>query len=327
MVYYTQGKYSEASHSFREALKLKPSLSKAEHFLGMSEAKSGRLPEALPILEKAFKNPADYEWRQQTGLLLIEIYSARMELDKALDILRTLQKSYPSSPEVLYIAYRIHSELGAKAVSGLVRADPDSARLHQVTAELLESEGDFPRAIEQYRRAAEVDPKLPGIHRALAVAILNSGRDEASRLEAQKQLELELAANPADAHSEYQLGEIYWGRYQYSEAVKHFARAVELLPNFVDALIALGKGWTAQGQPETALDFLRKAVEFDPENEVAHYRLAHVYRKLGRNFEAEQELALFKKYREASASIGAIYRQVQRNPVIGQTVESAQPPK
>src|SRR5439155_20096781 len=179
VVYYTQGKYSEASHSFREALKLKPSLSKAEHFLGMSEAKSGRLPEALPILEKAFKNPADYEWRQQTGLLLIEIYSARMELDKALDILRTLQKSYPSSPEVLYIAYRIHSELGAKAVSGLVRADPDSARLHQVTAELLESEGDFPRAIEQYRRAAEVDPKLPGIHRALAVAILNSGRDEA----------------------------------------------------------------------------------------------------------------------------------------------------
>jgi len=95
----------------------------------------------------------------------------------------------------------------------------------------------------------------------------------------------------------------------------------------VDALIALGKGWTAQGQPETALDFLRKAVEFDPENEVAHYRLAQVYRKLGRNFEAEQELALFKKYREASASIGAIYRQVQRNPVIGQTVESAQPPK
>src|SRR5436190_399175 len=103
VVYYTQGKYSEASRSFREALKLKPSLSKAEHFLGMSEAKSGRLQEARPILERAFKDPTNYEWRQQTGLLLIEIYSARMESDKALDILRTLQKSYPSSPEVLYI--------------------------------------------------------------------------------------------------------------------------------------------------------------------------------------------------------------------------------
>src|SRR5947208_15919939 len=115
----------------------------------MSEAKSGRLPEALPILEKAFKNPADYEWRQQTGLLLIEIYSARMELDKALDILRTLQKSYPSSPEVLYMASPIHSESGATAVSGLVRADPAAARLQQVTAALLGSEGACPRTSEQ----------------------------------------------------------------------------------------------------------------------------------------------------------------------------------
>jgi tetratricopeptide (TPR) repeat protein len=326
VVYYTQAKYSEASQAFREALKLKPSLSKAEHFLGMSEAKRGNLQEALPILEKAFKNPTDDEWRQQTGLLLIEIYSTKLDWDKTLDVLRALQKSFPSNPEILYIAYRIHSELGSKAISGLVKVDSNSARLHQVTAELLESEGDFPRAVEQYRKAAEIDPKLPGIHRALAVALLNTGRDESTLQKAHKQLEVELAANPADAHSEYQVGEIYWGKFQREEAMKHFTRAVELLPNFVDALIALGKGWNSQGQPGKALASLQKAVQIDPENEVAHYRLAQAYRKLGKNLEAEQELTLFTKYREASASIGAIYRQVQRNPVIGQTIESAQSP-
>jgi tetratricopeptide (TPR) repeat protein len=321
VVYYIQGKYSEASQAFQQSLKLKPTLSKAENFLGLIKARTGHIDEALPLLEKSFKNPADDEWRQQTGLLLIEIYSSKTEFYRALDVVRTLEKTYPSNPEILYVAYRIYSELGAKAVSALVRAAPNSARLHQVTAELLESEGDFPRAVEQYRKALEMDPKLPGIHRALGVALINIAQTEASFLEAQKHFEIELAANPTDAHSEYQLGEIYWGRYQHDLARKHFTRAVELRPSFADALIGLGKVLVSQGQPDKALTYLQEAVRIDPENEVAHYRLAQAYRKLGRNQDAEQELALFKKLREASASIGAIYRQVQRNPVIGQTIE------
>ena len=52
----------------------------------------------------------------------------------------------------------LHSDLGARAVAALVKAAPGSARLHQLTAELLESEGDFPRAVDQYRKALEIDP-------------------------------------------------------------------------------------------------------------------------------------------------------------------------
>lgn len=327
VVYFGQGKYAQASQSFQEALKLKPLLSRAENFLGLSEAKRGHVDLALPLLERSFKHSTDDEWRQQTGLVLIEIYSARLDLDRALEVARSLQRAFPSNPEILYIAYRIHSQMGAKAVSDLVRSAPDSARLHQLTAELLESSGDFPRAVEQYRKALEIDPKLPGIHRALGVAILNSSQDETSHREAQTHFELELAVNPGDAHSEYQLGEIQWARYRYEEALKHFARAVEFRPNFVDALIALGKAWTAQGQPERALMHLEKAVRIDPENEVAHYRLALAFRKLGKSQEADRELALFKQLRDASSAIGVIYRQVQRNPVIGQTTESVQAPE
>jgi tetratricopeptide (TPR) repeat protein len=326
VVYYSQGKYSEASKSFREALKLKPSLSNAEGFLGICEAKSGQIEEALPRLERAFKNTREEALHQQIGLQLIEVYHARRDFNKALDVLRSLQQAYPSNPEILYIAYRIHSDLGAKTLSDLVKSAPNSARLHQVTAELLESEGDFPRAIEQYRRAIEVDPKLSGIHHALGVAILHSSRDEASRLQAQREFELELAVNPGAAHSEYQLGEVYWLGSHPEEALKHFTRALELQSSFVDAQIALGKVWISQGQPAKALTFLQQAVRIDPENEVAHYRLAEAYRKLGRNQEGAAEMALFKKLREASSSIASIYRQVQQTPITAQTVEATELP-
>lgn len=324
VVYYMQHRYLEASKEFREALKLKPPLATAENLLGMSMARTGRMREALPLLEKSFQGSGDRQFRQETGLLLLQVYDALRRSDQGLDVLRVLEREYPSSPEVLYTAYRMHSGLASKAVAGLVQAAPDSARVHEVAGELLESEGDFPHAAEQYRLALQKDPDLAGGHRALGLALMNASADDSSLSKAQKEFELALAADPGDAHSEYQLGEISWRRHQPEEALRHYSRAAELRPAFTDALIALGKLRTFQGQPEKALPLLQEAIRIDPNNEVAHYRLAQAYRKLGQAGPAEQELAEFRKIREASASISAIYQQVQRKPITGQTIESSE---
>lgn len=321
---YMQHRYAEASAEFGEALRLKPSLATAENFLGLSLARTGRMQEALPLLEKSFRGSGDRQFREETGLLLLQVYDALRRSDQGLDVLRVLEREYPSSSEVLYTAYHWHSSLASKALAGLVQAAPDSARVHEVAGELLESEGDFPHAAEQYRIALQMDPGLAGGHRALGLALMNTSPDDASLSKAQKEFELALAADPGDAHSEYQLGEISWRRRQPEEALRHYSRAAELRPDFTDALIALGKLRTFQGQPEKALPVLQEAIRIDPGNEVAHYRLAQAYKKLGRAGPAEQELAEFRKLRKASASISAIYQQAQRKPITGQTIESSE---
>jgi tetratricopeptide (TPR) repeat protein len=293
-VYYIQRKYPQASAEFEAALKLKSSLVKAEDLLGISEARSGHFEKALPLLEKTFKRPGENELRQEAGILLIELFKALLKPEKARETLDTLRQAYPTSPEVLYAAYRMYSDMAGNALSGLVRAAPDSARLHQVAGELLESEGDFPRAVEQYQKALEKDSFLTGIHRALGVARMNASQDEASLLKAQQEFEEELAIDPDDAHSEYQLGEIFWRKHQADEALKHYARAVQLRPNFVDALVALGKVWTFQERASEAIKVLQQAVTIDPANEVAHYRLAQAYHKLGQATESANELAQFR---------------------------------
>jgi len=323
-VYYIQRKYPQASAELEAALKLKPSLVKAQSLLGMSEARSGNFEKALPLLEKCFKRERENEFRQEAGMLLIELYTASLMPDKALETQLALQQAYPSNPEVLYSAYRIYSDLAGRALSDLVRAAADSARLHQVAGELLESEGNFPGAVEQYQKALDKGPGLTGIHRALGVALLNASQDNAAILRAQKEFELELAMDPDDAHSEYELGEIYWRKHQPDEAVKHYSRAVHLRRNFTDALLALGKVWVFQGQADQALPVLREAAGIDPNSEVAHYRLAQAYRKLGQATESERELAQFRRLREASTSLGVIYQQVQRKPITEQTIESVQ---
>jgi Tfp pilus assembly protein PilF len=87
-------------------------------------------------------------------------------------------------------------------------------------------------------------------------------------------------------------------------------------------LVALGKVWTSQDRAQEAANVLREAVKIDSGNEVAHYRLAQAYHKLGQNTESEKELAEFRKLREASASLSVIYQQVQRKPITEQTIES-----
>ena len=320
VIFYSRGEYQEAADCFRKAVTYKPSLKRAEALLGIALVRSGRLDEAVPLLEKSMRQPPDRDLGKQAGLLLLEAFHKLGKLDKALDIARELLSDDPQDADLLYHVYRLHSELGSRAVAALAKEGAGSARLHQVTAELLESQGDYLQAVDQYRRATQKDPSLPGIHRALAVALLNASPGGTARSEARRELEIEIGANPVDFHSIYELGEIEWSEGRFAEARKRFARAIELQPEFVDALIALGKAATRQGDAEGALPHLEKAVRLAPDNEVARYRLSQAYRRLGREEDAVRELARFEALREESSAIAEIYRQVLRKPVTGQTV-------
>src|SRR5262244_2830517 len=98
----------------------------------MSEARQGHVREAIAPLASGFAGAPSDEWRLQGGLMLADLYRATLEGDKAIEVARALERSYPRNPDVLYLVYRLHSEQGARAVAALVKAAPDSARLHQV---------------------------------------------------------------------------------------------------------------------------------------------------------------------------------------------------
>jgi tetratricopeptide (TPR) repeat protein len=320
-VYYAQAQYAEASNAFRKALHLQPGLRGAAAFLGMSEARQGRWEEAMPLLEEGFRDPLNKQWKLEAGLLLAEAYQRTAEPTKLQATLDALERDFPDNAEVLYITYRIHSTQAARAVANLVKSAPESARLRQITAELLEAEGDFAGAVAEYRNALEIEPKLPGARRALGVALMNKANDAAARAEAQTLFTQELALNPGDPLSEYQLGELMWIANRPADALKRFERAIELQPAFPDALVAAGKVLIALGRPSEAIARLTRAVALDPSSEVAHYRLAQALQKTGDRARAEQELAEFRKLRAAMESLRGIYRQIQENRITAQRVE------
>jgi tetratricopeptide (TPR) repeat protein len=225
--------------------------------------------------------------------MLVQLDYELGKLDDALNVATAMEKLAPDDPDVLYIVYRAHSALAARALTSLAKVGPNSARLHEVLGESHASDSDFVGAISEYEKALAIDPALPGVHFELGEAILRNKVDEDSRARAEKQFAAALVENPNDAHSEYELGEIAFLRSHWQEALQHYSRATQLQPTLVDAQVAQGKVLAQLGQPEEALKHLLEAVRLDPDNASAHYRLSQVYRALKRDDDARREMAAF----------------------------------
>jgi tetratricopeptide (TPR) repeat protein len=294
LIAFAGANYEAAAADLRAALKIRPSMWNAQAFLGLSEMRLGANSEARQSLESAFAHLEDKNLRIRVGTALVQLDYEAGTMENAVNTATTLEKLAPEDPDVLYIVYRTHAALAERALSTLAKADPNSARLHEVLAESHATDGDFPNAISEYEKALAIDPALPGVHFELGQAILRNKTDEESRQRAEQQFQAALAENPYDAHSEYELGEIDSLRSNWQDALQHYSRAAQLQPNMVDAQVGMGKVLTQLGQPDEAIKHLQEAVRLDPDDASAHYRLAQVYRALKRDEDAQREMNAFR---------------------------------
>jgi tetratricopeptide (TPR) repeat protein len=96
-----------------------------------------------------------------------------------------------------------------------------------------------------------------------------------SRQQLRRQLEI-ATNNPRDADAHYQLGLIFERRRQFSEAIAHFERAIEIDPREADAHLQLGRLARGQGRFEEAARELKTAAAIDDK-----LATSEVWRELG----------------------------------------------
>src|SRR5436305_6273674 len=162
-----------ATQDLRQAVAAKPSLARAEALLGMCEKRLGDRA-AQKTLDKAFSQVTDLKLRIQVGLELSDLYQRNGDLEHVASVMGALVGLNPESPDILYFAQRTYSELADDTLNKLAVVAPGSGRMQQVIAERLVNGGDLKGAIEHYRKALELDPRLPGVRYELSEAILES---------------------------------------------------------------------------------------------------------------------------------------------------------
>jgi Tfp pilus assembly protein PilF len=308
---FFQGDYTNAIPELREALKLRPTLSKIQALLGIGEKRTGDFNAARRDLEEAFPKVQDEKIRIETGMELIEIYSGTENLDKSAAVVSDLRKQDPTNEAVLYTSYRIYSDLAAESLLSLSVVNPNSARLHQAMAHELAKRGNAAEAIENYRAALKIDPQLPGLHFELA-EMLSTLSTTQGRQEAEKEYEAAWEANPSDEQAECRLGDIALQKDDLKEAGQRYSRALQLQPNDPEANIGLAKVFMTMDQPQKAEPFLQQALKLDPTSVLAHFRLSAVYRQTGRPADAKHELEEYQKYKEMKDKLRTIYSDLHK---------------
>jgi tetratricopeptide (TPR) repeat protein len=290
--------YEEAVREIRTAQKLKPGLPRLDSLLAMSLSELGSYKEALPGLEKAFRQSTDPEIKRMCGLQLMRSYTGLQRDDDAVKVALELNRVYANDPEVLYYTGKVYGNYAFLTIRKLAQDAPNSVWRHLAAAEAYESQGSYNEAIGEYRAVLTMDPGRLGIHYRIGRTLLAQSHQTGAQTntdEARKEFEQELQLDPRNGNANYEIGEIYRKAGQLDQAKQYFERALQYYPDFEEAQLGLAAVLMAQQKPEEALPHLKAAIALNADDEVSWYRLAEVERALGDKSAQQNALAQFRK--------------------------------
>jgi tetratricopeptide (TPR) repeat protein len=164
-----RGNHKQAVARFRDAIALQPAYGPSHLLLGVSLLALGRTSEALRELKQAARLMPE---QPQAHLQLARAHEASEDWLAAVEELQKLVELAPREPEYSYQLARAWTKLSGWSYQQIERVNPKSARLQQGLGQEYAIQEKYDLALDAYKRAAALDPKLPEVHLAMAVILL-----------------------------------------------------------------------------------------------------------------------------------------------------------
>ena len=175
---------------------------------------------------------------------------------------------------------------------------PDDADAFYYLGRLHFSTDNAVAALAAFQRAIALDPSSVRAHNQLGQTYEALGRPADAERAYLQAIEQERNQLKKSEWPYYNLGLLYLNSGRSEDAIAYFHQALACNPAFPEAKIKLAVALSNQKLPNEALKLLEEAVKIDPRNAEAHYRLALLLSKTGKQEEAQEHFALFQKYRK-----------------------------
>jgi tetratricopeptide (TPR) repeat protein len=299
--------YAQAAPLFDEALTLEPDSPSLLLDYARTALVLGDLGHARTLATEFIqKYPGDREKLAQAhqvlGRTLLKLnrnQDARKELEAAV----ALDPTFPNGYDLAVACLDQDDEKCAVQIFGeMEKSFGDKPEIHMAFGRAY-GDSDFqPRAITEFRRAIEEDPRLPGAHYLLAAVLLATGDDESHVEGAETELNRELVISPRDSMTYAALGKIAATRNNYPEAETYLKKAILLGPQDPDAYLYLGQVYFATNRSAEAEAALRQCIRLTTDVsrnryqvQKAHFLLGRIMMQKGQQDEAHAEMAISRE--------------------------------
>ena len=282
------GHFEEAIVEYQKALEVQPGNLPVRLNLALAYYKAAEISQAAAELERVLEQRRD----RQPVLLLADCYLRLGENKKVIDLLSPLEQETPDDKALDYtlgtaLVRDGQTARGELLVDRILR-DGDSAEGRLLMGESKLLANDFAGALEELKKALEINPQLPGVNGYYGVALAGTGDNAGAEAAFRK----ELASNPNDYSANFQLGKLLKVDEHYAESRRCFERALGLRPHAPPARYQLALLDLQNGQAEQARATLESLIRENPQDVEAHISLATAYYRLKRKEDGNKQRAI-----------------------------------
>ena len=299
--------YAQAAPLFDEALALEPDSPSLLLDCARTALLQGDLAHANTLATQFIrKYPGSREQLAQAhqllGRALLKLnrnQEARKELEAAVALDPTFANGYDLAVACLDLddekcAVRIFDEME--------KSFGDSPEIHMAFGRAY-GDSDFqPRAVTEFKRAIEENPRLPGAHYLLASVLLATGGDESHVEGAEAELKKELVISPHDSMTYAALGKIAATSNNYPQAETYLKKAILLGSQSPDAYLYLGQIYSDTNRSAEAEAALRECIRLTTDVsrnryqvQKAHFLLGRILMKKGQQDAAHAEMDIARE--------------------------------
>jgi tetratricopeptide (TPR) repeat protein len=151
-------------------------------------------------------------------------------------------------------------EMASERVERALAINPQHAGAYVVRGSLWLTDGNLVQALEDLKKAVELDPSSLRAWGLVATCYFLEGEEE-KFAEVERQV---LALNPHAAPFFHTIGKAIESKFRYQEVVRFCERAVALDPDYWPAYVTLGINSLRTGDEERGREYVKKAREKDP---------------------------------------------------------------
>ncbi len=290
---YNLGRFSEAIAILEKGLALQPDMAPAEVMLGASYFETGDPAKALPPLQRGVQAFPDDRFARLT---LTRTLAALGRRDDAMTELRTLVNRDPKDQEAWYLLGKLELEQSQAAFAQVQAIDPNSPLAHQISGEIMESMGNTPGAVAEYKAPIAAAPNDGAAMVHLADIYWTTG----DFVRAREAYTTVLAKEPGNCKAHWRLANALDELGEAPEAAMvEIQTALAGCPALPQAHAERARLFLRMKRPAEALPDLKFAETAAPDEPSVQRMLAETYRALGDRARAEQANLRFQQLVEA----------------------------